>query len=70
MLIRAPDTARSRELVYTCIVWFRLGFHYHNVVFNDRVRLHADRLQGIDEIQDEEQFSWEKQTQTMTKLKT
>ena len=36
-----------------------------NVVFNDRVRLHADHLQGAYEIQDErkKQFSWEKQTQ-------
>ena len=31
----------------------------------------ADHLQGTDEIQDEETiFSWEKQTQVMTKLRT
>ena len=36
-----------------------------NVVLNDRVRLHADRLRGAYEIQYKwkKQFSWEKQTQ-------
>ena len=47
---RTIDTARSRELVYTRLVLFRCD----NVVFNDRIRLHADGLRGTDEIQDEE----------------
>ena len=56
-------SARSRELVYTCLVLCR--YMTINVVLNDRVRLHADRLRGAYEIQDErkKQFSWEKQTQ-------
>ena len=44
------NTARSHELVYTWIGLFR----YDNVFFNDRVRLHVDRLRGTNEIQDEE----------------
>ena len=39
-------------------------------MINDRERVHADRLQGTDEIQEKKQFSWEKQTQVMTKLRT
>ena len=45
-------------------------FRCDNDVFNDRVRLHVDRLRGTDEIQDEEKLRWEKQTQVMTKLRT
>ena len=45
-------------------------FRFDNVIFNDRIRLHADRLRATDEMQDEEKFSWEKQTQVMTKLRT
>ena len=47
--------------MYTCIVLFR----YDNVVFNDRERIHADRLQGTDEIQEKKQFSWEKSKRTL-----
>ena len=36
--------------VYTCIVLFR----YDNIVFDDKARLHSDRLRGTDEIRDEE----------------
>ena len=52
--------------MYTGIVLFR----YDNVVFDDRERVHADRLQGTDEIQEKKKISWEKQTQVMTKLRT
>ena len=46
-------------------------FHCHNVVFNDGVRLHADRLRETDEMYKmKKQFSWEMQTQVMTKLRT
>ena len=34
-----------------------------NVVFSDRERVHADHLQGTNEIQEKKQFSWEKQRQ-------